>query len=59
MESNTYRPSSVNFNLLFKKLLVLVAEDPFRIERESDLGKEQEEYFRRIHQGFVDPGSSE
>jgi hypothetical protein len=31
--------------------------DPFRIEREPDLRKEQEEYFTRIRQGFVDPGS--
>jgi hypothetical protein len=34
-----------------------LAEDPFRIEREPDPRKEQEEYFRRIRQGFVDPGS--
>ncbi|MDP9286737.1 MAG: hypothetical protein M3P08_00855 [Thermoproteota archaeon] len=34
-----------------------LADDPFRIEREPDLRKEQEEYFRRIRQGFVDPGS--
>ena len=36
-----------------------VAEDPFRIEREPDLRKEQEEYFRRIRQEWMDPGSSE
>jgi hypothetical protein len=36
-----------------------LAEDPFRIEREEDLTKEQEEYFRQIRQGFVDPGSCE
>jgi len=36
-----------------------VAEDPFRIEREPDLRKEQEEYFRRIRQEWIDPGSYE
>ena len=36
-----------------------LAEEPFRIEREPDLRKEQKEYFRRIRQGFVDPGSCE
>jgi len=35
-----------------------VAEDPFRIEREPDLSKEQGEYFRRIRQEWMDPGSS-
>jgi hypothetical protein len=35
-----------------------VAEDPFRIEREPDLSKEQVEYFRRIRQEWMDPGSS-
>ncbi|MGB6672807.1 MAG: hypothetical protein WBE34_10265 [Candidatus Nitrosopolaris sp.] len=36
-----------------------IAEDPFRIEHEEDLTKEQEEYFRRIRQAWLDPGSSE
>jgi hypothetical protein len=36
-----------------------IAEDPFRIEREEDLTKEQEEYFRRIRQAWLDPRSSE
>jgi hypothetical protein len=36
-----------------------LAEDPYRIEREPDLTKEQEEYFRRIRQEWIDPGSSE
>jgi hypothetical protein len=36
-----------------------LAEDPYRIEREPDLIKEQEEYFRRIRQEWIDPGSSE
>ncbi len=36
-----------------------LAEDPYRIEREPDGRKEQEEYFRRIRQELIDPGSSE
>jgi hypothetical protein len=36
-----------------------LAEDPYRIEREPDLTKEQEEYYRRIRQEWMDPGSSE
>ena len=36
-----------------------VAEDPLRVEREPDLRKGQEEYFRRIRQEWIDPGSSE
>ncbi|MFZ0897099.1 MAG: hypothetical protein WAZ77_21575, partial [Candidatus Nitrosopolaris sp.] len=36
-----------------------MAEDPFRIEHEEDLTKEQEEYFGRIRQAWLDPGSSE
>ncbi|MFZ0893321.1 MAG: hypothetical protein WAZ77_02355 [Candidatus Nitrosopolaris sp.] len=36
-----------------------LAEDPFRIELEPDLRKEQKEYFRRIRQAWLDPGSSE
>ena len=36
-----------------------LAEDPYRIELEPDLTKEQEEYFRRIRQEWMDPGSSE
>jgi len=36
-----------------------IAEDPFRIEHEEDLTKEQEEYCRRIRQAWLDPGSSE
>jgi hypothetical protein len=36
-----------------------LAEDPYRIEREPDLTKEQEEYFRRIRQEWIVPGSSE
>jgi hypothetical protein len=36
-----------------------LAEDPYRIEREPDGRKEQEEYFRRIRQEWMDPGSTE
>ncbi len=36
-----------------------LAEDPYRIEREPDLPKEQEEYFRRIRQEWMEPGSTE
>jgi hypothetical protein len=36
-----------------------LAEDPFRIQREPDPIKEQEEYFRRIRESFVDPASYE
>jgi hypothetical protein len=31
-----------------------LAEDPYRIELEPDLTKEQEEYFRRIRQKWMD-----
>jgi hypothetical protein len=34
-------------------------QDPYRIQPEPDLTDEQEEYFRRIRQSFVDPGSYE
>ena len=36
-----------------------LAEDPYRIELEADPTKEQEEYFRRIRQEWLDPGSTE
>ncbi|MFZ0896850.1 MAG: hypothetical protein WAZ77_20310, partial [Candidatus Nitrosopolaris sp.] len=36
-----------------------LAEDPYRIELEPDPTKEQEEYFRRIRQEWMDPGSTE
>jgi hypothetical protein len=36
-----------------------LAEDPYRIELEDDPTKEQVEYFRRIRQEWMDPGSSE
>jgi hypothetical protein len=34
-------------------------QDPFGIEHEPDLTEEQEEYFRRIRQELIDPGSYE
>ena len=34
-------------------------QDPYTIEHEPDLTEEQEEYFRRIRQGYTDPGSYE
>jgi hypothetical protein len=36
-----------------------LAEDPYRIDLEDDPTKEQEEYFRRIRQEWMDPGSTE
>jgi len=61
--SENYWPDSNSCAQTQKELddyeLQEVAEDPFRIEREPDPRKEQEEYFRRIRQEFVDPGSSE
>ena len=63
IDSENYWPDSNSCAQTQKELddyeLQEVAEDPFRIEREPDPRKEQEEYFRRIRQEFVDPGSSE
>ena len=36
-----------------------LAEDPYGIELEDDTTKEQEEYFRRIRQEWMDPGCTE
>jgi hypothetical protein len=36
-----------------------LAEDPYRFDLEDDPTKEQEEYFRRIRQEWMDPGSTE
>ncbi len=61
--SENYWPDSNSCAQTQKELddyeLQEVAEVPFRIEREPDPRKEQEEYFSRIRQGFIDPGSSE
>jgi len=61
LDSENYWPDSSSCAQTQKELedyrLQEVAKDPFRIERGPDLRKEQEEYFRRIRQGFVDPGS--
>ena len=60
-DSENYWPDSSSCTQIQKELedyrLQELAEDPFRIELEPDLRKEQKEYFRRIRQGFVDPGS--
>ena len=61
LDSENYWPDSSSCAQTQKELedyrLQELAKGPFRIEREPDLRKEQEEYFRRIRQGFVDPGS--
>ena len=36
-----------------------LAEDPYRFDLEDDPTKEQEEYFRRIRQEWMDPGFTE
>jgi len=36
-----------------------LAEDPYRFDLEDDPTKEQEEYFRRIRQEWMEPGSTE
>ena len=50
--------SQIQNELVDYKLQQLV-EDPYSIELEPDLRKEQDEYFRRIRQEWEDPGSSE
>jgi len=63
LDSENYWPDSACCAQTQKELegyeLQKIAEDPFRIEHEEDLTKEQEEYFRRIRQAWLDPGSSE
>jgi hypothetical protein len=59
-DSENYWPDSCNCAQIQKGLedyRLQELADPFRIEREPDLRIEQEEYFRRIRQGFVNPGS--
>jgi hypothetical protein len=62
-DSENYWPDSNSCAQTQKELedyrLQELAEDPYRIEREPDLPKEQEEYFRRIRPEWIDPGSSE
>jgi hypothetical protein len=62
-DSENYWPDSNSCAQTKKELedhrLQELAEDPYRIEREPDLPKEQGEYFRRIRQEWIDPGSSE
>jgi len=63
LDSENYWPDSNSCAQIQKELedyrLQELAEDPHRIEHEPDLTKEQEEYFRRIRQEWIDPGSSE
>jgi hypothetical protein len=62
LDSENYWPDNNSCSQTQKELedyrLQELAEDPYRIEREPDLTKEQEEYFRRIRQEWIDPGSS-
>ena len=63
LDSENYWPDSSSCVQNRKELedyrLQELAEDPYRIEREPDLTKEQEKYFRRIRQEWIDPGSCE
>jgi hypothetical protein len=63
LDSENYWPDSNGCAQTQRELedyrLQELAEDPYRIEREPDPRKEQEEYFRRIRQEWIDPGSSE
>ena len=62
-DPENYWPDSNSSSQTQKELenyrLQELAEDPYRIEREPDPTKEQEEYFRRIRQEWTDPGSTE
>jgi hypothetical protein len=63
LDSENYWPDNNSCAQTQKELedyrLQELAEDPYRIEREPDGRKEQEEYFRRIRQEWMDPGSTE
>jgi hypothetical protein len=63
LDSENYWPDSNSCSQTQKELedyrLQELAEHPYRIELEADPTKEQEEYFRRIRQEWIDPGSSE
>ena len=47
------------FEINIHSRLQELEEDPYRVELEDDPTKEQEEYFRRIRQEWMEPGSSE
>ncbi len=60
LDSENYWPDSAQTQKELEDYrLQELAEDPHRIDREPDGTKEQEEYFRRILQEWIDPGSSE
>ena len=63
LDSENYWPDSKSYAQTQKELedyrLQELAEDPYRIELEDDPTKEQAEYFRRIRQEWMDPGSTE
>ena len=63
LDSENYWPDSNSCAQTQKELedyrLQELAEDPYRIELEPDGTKEQEEYFRRIRQEWMDPASTE
>ena len=64
LDSENYWPDNSNSCAQTQKeledyRLQELAEDPYRIELEPDGTKEQEEYFRRIRQEWMDPGSTE
>ena len=63
LDSENYWPDSNSCAQTQKELedyrLQELAEDPYRIELEPDGTKEQEEYFGRIRQEWMDPGSTE
>jgi hypothetical protein len=62
-DSENYWPDSNSCAQTQKELedyrLQELAGDPYRIKLEADPTKEQEEYFRRIRQEWMDPGSTE
>jgi hypothetical protein len=63
VDPENYWPESNSCTQTQKELedyrLQELAEDPFRFQLEPDLREEQEEYFRRIRQEWMDPGSTE
>jgi hypothetical protein len=63
VDPENYWPDSNSCSQIEKELedhkLQELAEEPYSIELEPDLRKEQEEFLRRIRQEWEDPGSSE
>ena len=62
-DSENYWPVNNSCSQTQKELedyrLQELVEDPYRIELEDDPTKELEEYFRRIRQEWMEPGSTE